>query len=303
MSCDPDALLHACILAKNPVSFKDSDDAPLIHELLHMATMCAYLATRYSAGESAADEGSLRADYKAIYNGYTRLAAALNKSARLSASPDVLPWQAPSHVMYGPGLSSEALEDLIQHLVPHLHDPVHTSIIGSVIDSVAEPLNNALCPRIFASVKSRLLQELREPLVECALPLLQENLLEYILGDDFKQFHGNSALLQANPRELSAAEPVGSLVSKSRAASVDASPSAAQICTASDFAESPPDVASPGPSKRPRLTDPQMLPQGHPPLDPFLAMQTKWQTKTATPGSLKIPRVRKTKSHAHDDGV
>ncbi|KAJ3015461.1 hypothetical protein NUW54_g1038 [Trametes sanguinea] len=211
MSCDPDALLHACILAKNPASFKDSDDAPLIHELLHMATMCAHLATRYSAGESAADEGSLRADYKAIYN-----------------------------------------EDLIQHLVPHLHDPVHTSIIGSVIDSVAEPLNNALCPRIFASVKSRLLQELCEPLVERALPLLQENLLEYILGDDFKQFHGNSALLQANPRELSAAEPVGSLVSKSRTASVDASPSAAQICTASDYAESPPDVASPGPSKRPR---------------------------------------------------
>ncbi|KAI9066945.1 hypothetical protein FKP32DRAFT_1673419 [Trametes sanguinea] len=308
MSDGTDDLLHACLLLRNSDSFKDSTRALAIEELLQMATLCAQLATRYAAEPHSADQAAIRTDCSSVYSRYTRLTAAMQKTASFDASQDVLvpPWQAPTQDNAGPGqidLSSEAVQDLIEHLVPLLHEPVHTSIIRSVIDSVMEPLNTALCPRIFATVKARLLDDLREPLVESAVPLLQENLLQFILGDHFAQFRDKFT----TPAVISSGElsrtPSENVSPRLIPPTLNSSPPPSQLRASSVLDDDNLELSAPGPSKRPRIPDPQILPPGHPPLDPFLAMPTMWQKKPSAANAHKGVRPRKSKTHAYDDAA
>ncbi|KAJ2990286.1 hypothetical protein NUW54_g8516 [Trametes sanguinea] len=184
----PDALLYACVLAKNLVPLESSEQDTAVTRLLNLSVVCAGLASKYANMSGSPSGDTLLEDHKVLSENYSKAIGAIQHFAGPQNMESVLPWEEPgSSAELGReplSLGVPAMEDLIAHLVPQLQAPLHSSIASSVTNTISESVHKSLYPRILRQLRGHLAEELKAPLLDRLTPLLQDSLLEFILGDD-----------------------------------------------------------------------------------------------------------------------
>ncbi|CDO72544.1 hypothetical protein BN946_scf184983.g27 [Trametes cinnabarina] len=276
----PDALLHALNLAKNPRSFHSSEQDRAVSGLLDLSIICAKLATQYASNSSPPIDVIINNDHRKISEAYSKVLAALHDYADPYSATSVTPtWQEPASSAESGRpqvtLSSEAMTDLISSLVPQLHSPVHDSVVSAASKSLIGPLSKTFYPRVVAQIRAQLLEELKTPLLDYLTPVLERRVVDYVLGDDLK-------------------DDCRSTTDKRRGRPTSAHASTSSVPVSMNFDAATPSISGP-PTKRARriapqdLSDPQILPEGHPPVDPFLAMPSMFSVKGINKSVTRTP--------------
>ncbi|KAL7282941.1 hypothetical protein ACG7TL_002359 [Trametes sanguinea] len=80
--------------------------------------------------------------------------------------------------------------------------------MSSLTVAVIKPLTKELYPRLLQQLKSQILCDLKAPMLEQLAPLLQEALLQYILGDDFEDFQQSAMRTAAASISVPKQEPL-----------------------------------------------------------------------------------------------
>ncbi|KAI9061277.1 hypothetical protein FKP32DRAFT_1604965 [Trametes sanguinea] len=248
---ESNALLDAHALSQKLGPLQCSEQDNVVRKLLDLSIICAQLATRYAIAAAPPDASTTSDDYDTLLEGYTLASAAICDYGDDKGSAEVGPSGSREDVSDAnsetTSLPKESVDNLVSQLAPDLHRLLEPSLTAAVIGPLTASIQKELYPRLFLQLKNQLLNDLKAPMIDQLAPLLQEALLQFILGDDFEDFHDSAARLAATSLSVPTQDPL------------------------------PRSPSPPAPSpKRPRFTNIQIVEGGcaHP--DPLQALPSIW---------------------------